>query len=475
MMTECNFRQLHFSSLGRRQVTAKFDGGYLTSDAGGLLLSETDARMGLLDRLARCFADHRDRRRIEHPVRDLLAQRVYALALGYEDLSDHDLLRADPLLALMVGKADLTGSYRPRPRDKGRALAAASSLNRLELARPQEAASDRYRRIAADTGAMDELLGDLFLEAHRKPPKRIILDLDASDDPLHGKQEGRFFHGYYRSYCYLPLYVFCGNHLLLARLRSADHDPGAGVVEELTPLIERIRSRWPDTRIVLRADSGFCRDRTMAFCEQEGIYYVFGVARNERLQKMLGKALYKSRRRHLATGKPSRRYRRLRYRTLKTWSRRRRVVGKAEHLAKGANPRFVVTNLPSSAIGKRYLYEKLYCPRGDMENRIKEMQLALFADRTSAGTMAANQLRLYFSGFAYVLLCGLRRLGLSGTGHARLRCDSLRLKLLKIAGRIRITHRRIWISLPGAYPFRAAFAEVVGRLAGVPVYHPSPG
>ncbi|MDE2936409.1 MAG: IS1380 family transposase, partial [Chloroflexota bacterium] len=283
------------------------------------------------------------------------------------------------------------------------------------------------------------------------------------------------FDFYHSCYCYMPLYVFCRDHLLLARLRSADSDPGAGVAGELGPLIERIRSRWPDTQIVLRADSGFAREETMAFCEREGIGYVFGLARNPRLQGMLSRALRKSRRRHLATGKPARRYRQLSYRTLKTWSRSRRVVGKAEHLAKGSNPRFVVSSLPPARIGKQDLYEKLYCPRGDMENRIKEMQLSLFSDRTSAATIAANQLRLYFSGFAYVLLEGLRRLGLQGTGNGRLQAGSLRLRFLKVAGRIRITHRRIWISLPGAHPFRPVFAGIVNRLAGIPVYDPSPG
>ena len=475
MMTECNSRQLHFSNSGRRKVTARFDGGHLTSDAGGLLVCETDKRLGLTRRLAACFSDHRNPDLIEHSVRDLIAQRVFALALGYEDLSDRDRLRSDPLPALLVGKADVTGQDRRRLRDKGRALAAASSLGRLGRSRPQEAPTDRYRRIGADSAAMDALLRDLYVEARDQPPRRAVLDLDAADDPLHGRQEGRFFHGYYRSYCYLPLYVFCGDRLLLARLRTADSDPGAGVADELTPPISRIGSAWPDTEIVLRADSGFAREETMSWCEEAGVFYVFGLARNPRLQQMLAKALHESRRRHAATGRPSRRYRGFGYRTLKTWSRSRRVVGKAEHLAKGPNPRFAVANLPSAAIGKRDLYEKLYCPRGETENRIEEMQLALLSDRTSSGTIAANQLRPYFSGFAYVLLEGLRRLGLKGTGRARLRCDSLRLRFLKVAGRIRIAHRRIWISLPSAYPFRAAFAGIVDRLAGIPVHHPSPG
>ena len=360
-------------------------------------------------------------------------------------------------------------------RDQGRALASSAALNRLELARPGQARSDRYKRIAADTARMDALLWDLFLDSRDRPPRQIILDLDATDDPLHGHQEGRFFHGHYRAYCYLPLYVFCGDHLLLARLRRANTDPGAGVAEELAPMIDQIRQAWPDTEIVLRADSGFARDKTMSWCEANGVCYVFGLARNARLQRMLSKAMAKSRRRHLATGKRSRRFRGFRYRTLKTWSRRRRVIGKAEHLAKGPNPRFVVSNLPSAGSGKQDLYEQLYCPRGDMENRIKEQQLYLFSDRTSSGTLAANQLRLYFSGFAYVLLEGLRRLGLAGTGNARAQCHSLRRRFLKVAARIRITHRRIWLSLPSAYPWQGDFAGALARLSGVPAYQMRPG
>ena len=472
MTTECTPPQLEFGFHGRRRVTACFDGGRLTTDAGGLLLRDTDARIGLLDRMASCFGDYRNPSAVEHTVRDLVSQRVYGLALGYEDLNDHNQLRLDSLMALLVGKSDITGGDRRRARDKGRPLASASGLNRLELSLPEEARGSRYKRTPADGAALDRLLVDLFLEAFEEAPAEIVLDLDATDDPLHGTQEGRFFHGYYRCYCYMPLYAFCGDHLLLARLRRSDQDASAGTVRELTPIVARIREAWPDTRIVLRGDSGFCRERIMAWCEAEGLFYVFGVARTPRLAKRLAKALAKSRRRFHKTGKPSRRFREFPYRTRSSWSRKRRVVGKAEWLEKGGNPRFVVSNLPRSRAGKQPLYEQIYCARGDMENRIKEQQLDLFADRTSTATMAANQLRLCFSSFAYVLLAAMRRLALADTDSDRLQCGTMRLRFLKIAARIRITHRRIWIHLSNAFPWQNDFAQALANLQRKPLYHP---
>ena len=472
MKTECTPSQLEFGFHGRRRVTACFDGGRLTTEGGGLLLRETDTRIGLLDRMASCFRDHRDPSAVEHTVRDLVSQRVYGLALGYEDLNDHNQLRLDAFMALLVGKSDITGADRRRSRDKGRPLASASGLNRLELSRPEEAQGSRYKRTPADGAALDGLLVDLFLEAFEEAPEEIVLDLDATDDPLHGEQEGRFFHGYYRCYCYMPLYAFCGEHLLLARLRRSDQDASAGTVRELAPIVARIREAWPDTRIVLRGDSGFCRERIMAWCEKERLYYVFGVARNPRLARRLAKALAKSRRRFHATEKPSRRFREFRYRTRSSWSRKRRVVGKAEWLQKGGNPRFIVSNLPKSRAGKQALYELLYCARGDMENRIKEQQLDLFADRTSTATMAANQLRLYFSSFAYVLLAAVRRLALADTDKAHLQCGTIRLRFFKIAARLRITHRRIWVHLANAFPWQNDFAQALANLQRKPLYHP---
>ncbi len=425
MKSECKPKQFEFHALGRREVVGRFDGGRISSDGGGLLLREVDARIGLMRRLADCFVDHRNPESIEHPVQALLAQRIYGLALGYEDLNDHDVLRADPLLATLVGKTDVTGQKRLREQDKGCPLASSSTLNRLELSEPDTAPASRYKRIGADPRALDRLLVDIFIESYKRRPREIWLDLDATDDPLHGHQEGRFFHGYYGCYCYLPLYIFCGGHLLCARLRPSKQDAAAGSVEEISRIVAQIRARWPKTRIIIRGDSGFCREPIMKWCEAHGVGYVLGLARNARLVRALGKERREAYEAYRRTGKSARRFRDFRYRTRKSWSRRRRVVGKAEHLAKGANPRFVVTNLAAKRAGAKHLYEKLYCARGDMENRIKEQQLDLFADRTSTATMRANQLRLYFASFAYVLMHGLRRLGLAGTQLARAQCTTI--------------------------------------------------
>ncbi len=473
MTTECTPAQFEFHALGRREVVGRFDGGRITSDGGGLLLREVDRRLGLMGRLAGCFIDHRDPRLTEHSVQSLVAQRIYGLALGYEDLNDHDVLRADSLLALLVGKTDVTGERRARERDQGCPLAGSSTLNRLELSDPDHAAASRYKRIAADPAALDRLLVDLFLESYARAPREIWLDLDATDDPLHGHQEGRFFHGYYGCYCYLPLYIFCGEHLLCARLRPSNRDAAAGSVEELSRVVEQIRARWPKTRIIIRGDSGFCREALMGWCEHNRVGYVLGLARNARLVRALGAALHEAQTDYLATGEAARRFEEFPYRTRKSWSRARRVVGKAEHLAKGPNPRFVVTNLPPSRAGARHLYEKLYCGRGDMENRIKEQQLGLFADRTSAATLRANQLRLYFASFAYVLMHGLRRLGLAGTELARAQATTIRLKLLKIGTRLRITVRKVWLSFSEAYPYASVFARVLANLRTHPPWAPS--
>lgn len=472
MDTQCSGAQLDFQPFGRRLVTGRHDGGHMSSDGGGLLLREVDGRIDLTRRLAGCFEDHRNAASVEHGVRALVAQRVHALALGYEDLNDHDALRRDAVLSLLVGRMDPTGAERARQRHRGAALASPSTLNRLELGRPEQP-RDRYKRIVARTEALDELLVELFMESRVEPPRELWLDLDATDDPLHGAQEGRFFHGYYRCYCYLPLYVFCGDHLLRARLRRADEDPAAGAIEELAPVVDQLRRRWPHVRIVLRGDSGFCRDAIMNWCEARGLDYLFGLARNQRLVDALGPALEAARAAHERSGQPARRFADFDYRTRDSWSRSRRVVGKAEHLAKGSNPRFVVTSLPRRKASAKRLYEKLYCARGDMENRIKEQQLDLFADRTSAHEMRANQLRLYFSSFAYVLLHGLRRLGARGTELARAQCGTLRLKLLKVAVRVQITARRVWLSFPRAHPYADMLAAVLANLRREPWRHPS--
>jgi len=469
MKTECTAEQLQFHGLGRRVVVGEFDGGKISSDSGGLLLREVEQRTHILKRLAACFMDYRDANQIEHSLESLIKQRVMGLTLGYEDLNDHDSLRQDPLLALLSDVADPTGQDRRRAQDKGCALAGKSTLNRLELTPLDGDASSRYKKVVADPMAMDALLVDLFVEAYDEPPQEIILDVDATDDPLHGHQEGRFFHGYYRSYCYLPLYIFCGEQLLCARLRTANQDQSAGTVDELEGIIARIRSSWPRTRIIVRADSGFCRDDLMSWCEAHDVDYVLGLAKNNRLKAAIRSEMAEAEQHNEATQQAARVFKDFRYRTLKSWSCERRVVAKAEHLAKGENPRFVVTSLSTEKWPARALYEELYCARGDMENRIKEQQLALFADRTSSHALASNQLRLYFSSFAYVLIQTLRRLGLNGTAMARAQCDTIRLKLFKIGAHIRFSVRRVRIAFSESYPYARLFEQVLQRLQRIPL------
>jgi len=467
MQTECSTDRLDFQPLKKREIRGMFDGGVITSDAGSLILREVDKKLRIIDRSAECFTDHRDPDRIEHSVGELVAQRVYALALGYEDLNDHDQLRHDPLLAVLVGKHDPTGQDRARERDRGKALAGKSTLNRLELSPVGADENSRYKKITADLGGMEVLLTDFFLEAHPTPPKQIILDFDATDDPIHGDQLGRFFHGYYKEYCYLPLYVFSGQHLLCAQLRPADQDGAAGSVGKLAGLVERIRRAWPEVRIIVRADSGFCRENLMRWCEEHDVDYVLGLAKNDRLRWEIDLELALAEAEFKATGEPARRFKDFRYQTRESWSRPRRVVGKAEQLAKGANPRFVVTSLSAQEYEGRSVYEDLYCPRGEMENRIKEQQLMLFADRTSAEDMRANQIRLYFASIAYVLMNAMRRIGLAGTPLERAQCTTIRLKLLKIGALVRITVRKIWISFSQSYPYQEQFLRVLDNIRGM--------
>jgi len=450
-------------------VVARFDGGTITSDGGGVLLGEVERRTGIVRQFAACFTDHRDPELVEHQVQELVAQRVYGLALGYEDLNDHDELRADPLLATLVGKKDPTGAQRVRARDVGKALAGKSTLNRLELTTPDAGPGSRYKKIVVNGAAVDRLLVEVFLQAHARPPERLVLDLDATDDPVHGRQEGRFFHGYYGCYCYLPLYIFCGEHLLCARLRPSDIDASAGAVEEVQRIVEQVRARWPQVRIILRADSGFAREAIMTWCEESGVDYVFGLAKNARLNRALGKELHQAQLECKRTGQPARAFKDFTYKTRKSWSRARRVVGKAEHLPDKSNPRFVVTSLSPEEWDARALYEDLYCARGDMENRIKEQQLYLFADRTSAATLRANQIRLWFSSVAYLLLQALRRLGLQGTALARAQCDTIRLKLLKIGAQVRLTVRKVWVLLASSSPYADLFAQAYRNLRAAPL------
>ena len=455
MPTECNQDSMAFARVEGRRVEARFDGGAITSDAGALLLGATDRAIRLVERFAGCFEDGRRAALIEHELATLVGQRVFAIALGYEDLNDHDELRHDPVLAVLAGKLEAR-------RAACAPLAGKSTLNRLEHAPLGE--PGRYHKIGHDPAAIERLFVDLFLEAHNKPPARLVLDLDATDDPLHGHQEGRFFHGYHDCYCYLPLYVFCGRHLLAAKLRRSNIDASAGAVEEAARLVGHIRTRWPRVKIVLRADSGFAREALMAWCEQNRVDYVFGLARNARLERRIAPALAEAHRLSEAAGRPVRLFRDVLWTTRQSWSRRRRVVAKAEWTRGEANPRFLVTSLKPDAWGAGALYQDLYCARGDMENRIKECQLDLYADRTSAATMRANQLRLWFASMAYVLACALRRIGLAHTELARATCGSIRLKLLKIGALVRVSVRRVKIAMASAHPWQHVFALAHARL-----------
>ena len=464
MKTQCKQETFLFQTQNRRDLVAHFNGGNITSDAGGLLLQQTERATSIIKRFAACFTDHRQSELIEHSVEQLLAQRIYALALGYEDLNDHDELRNDPLLAVLVGKDDPTGQDRIRSRDKGKALAGKSTLNRLELTPVRANRNSRYKKITVARREVEALFVEVFLESYRRPPSTIILDLDATDDPLYGHQAGRFFHGYYDNYCYLPLYIFCGEHLLCARLRPSDIDGSAGSVKELERIVSQIRSQWPYVQIIIRGDSDFCREHIMAWCEGNNVDYVLGLAKNERLKREIAQEIQQAKEIYEQTGQAARVFKDLTYQTLESWSRSRRVVGKAEYLEKGENPRFVVTSLSSDEVDARTLYEDTYCGRGEMENRIKEQQLYLFADRTSCATMRANQLRLWFSSVSYTLMLAFRRIGLKGTKLAKAQCNTIRLKLLKIGAQIRLTVRKIWVSLSESYPYQQLFRQVYANL-----------
>jgi hypothetical protein len=455
MTTECIQDSLDFGTVEGRRVVGAFDGGAITSDGGALLLGAADKAIGLIERFAACFSDARAPELIEHSLETLVGQRVFGLALGYEDLVDHDLLRHDPVMATLIGKLAAR-------RQDCAPLAGKSTLNRLEQS--LRGGVGRYHKIGHDTEAIEALFVTLFLEAHQRPPKPIVLDLDATDDPLHGHQEGRFFHGYYDAYCYLPLYIFCGRHLLAAKLRRANIDAAHGARAEVARIVKQIRARWPNVGIVLRADSGFCRDDLMSWCEENRVEYVFGLARNRRLVAKIKRELVEARAESRASGLPARRFKVFDWSTRDSWSRPRRVVAKAEWTSGKANPRFIVTSLPVEAGEARVFYEGVYCQRGDMENRIKECQMDLFADRTPAITMRTNQLRLWFASFAYVLLCALRRIALADTEFAAATCGTIRLRLLKIGALVTRSVRRVKIALASACPAQAIFAIAAHRL-----------
>jgi len=449
-MTECTQSGFGFEACGSREIVARFDGGTISSDGGAFLLRQTDKRLNLLPRMAECFLDDRNQDLIEHSVLEMISQRVYGLALGYEDLNDHEQLRKDPVFGILAGREELDEP-----------LAGKSTLNRMELG---AGTKDRYKKITFWKDGLDELLVKVFLESHEKPPAEIILDVDTTDLPLHGKQEGRFFHGYYDNYCYLPLYIFCGEQVLCARLREANHDAAFGSLQEIQRIVAQIRMAWPAVKIILRGDSGFCRNALMSWCENHGVDFVLGLARNQRLRKIIGAEMHAATEQWSQTGKPARVFSEFDYQTKKTakkggWDRPRRVAAKAEHIDGKENPRFVVTSLRSEEWPAQALYEKLYCARGDMENRIKE-QFSLFADRVSTETMRANQMRLYWSTMAYVLMSGLRRLGLKATELAGAQVSTIRTKLLKIGAQIRVTVRKVWVSMASSYPWQDLYQQV---------------
>ena len=448
-MTECNQSSFGFEVSGRREIVARFDGGTISSDGGALLLRQTDKRLNLLPRLACCFLDGRNQDQVEHSVLEMLSQRIYGLALGYEDLNDHEQLRKDPVFGVLAGREELDAP-----------LAGKSTLNRMELG---AGAKDRYKKITFWKDALDELLVKVFIESHTSAPAEIVLDVDTTDLPLHGKQEGRFFHGYYDSYCYLPLYVFCGEQILCARLRESNHDASFGCLQEIERIVAQIRLAWPEINIILRGDSGFCRNALMNWCENHNVDFVFGMARNQKLRKIIGAEMHQATQQWNQTGKPARVFSEFSYQTKKTkkggWDRERRVAAKAEHIDGKENPRFVVTSLSKEGWPPQELYENLYCARGNMENHIKE-QFSLFADRVSTETMRANQMRVYLSTMAYVLVSGLRRLGLKATELAEAQVSTIRTKLLKIGAQVRVTVRKVWVSMASSYPYQDLYQQV---------------
>jgi hypothetical protein len=440
-MTDCTQTCLAFSSLGHKKIQADFEGGRLTSDSGVLLLREVDRRLGLTESIASCIDDPRDSRYVDHSQLEMLRQRIYAIALGYEDLNDHDTLRQDPALQV--------ATERVRQKESDQALSSAPTLCRLE---------NRVGR--EEMWRVSQVFVEQFIASYREPPEEIVLDFDATDDPVHGKQERRFFHGYYDCYCFLPLYVFCDDHLLLAYLRPSGIDAAHHSRAILRLLVNRLRKAWPEVRVIVRGDSGFCRWRLMRWCEKHDVSYILGLARNPVLERRAHRWMRKAERVVQKTAKPHRIFATMRY-AAETWDKKRRVLVKAEWLTQGPNNRFVVTNLPGDP---EELYDLLYCQRGEMENRIKEQQLGLFSDRTSCHAFNANQFRLLLSSAAYVLMEALRRLGLKRTELSRAQVQTIRLKLFKIAARVKQSVRRVVFHLATGYPYQALLQKVLARL-----------
>lgn len=462
---------LLFDDLVNRAVVADFSAGHLSSDGGVLLLRQLDRGLGLSRELAGCFHDTRDPRFVEHPLQPLLAQRLYALALGYEDLNDHADLRLDPLLAVAVEKDDPLGNARFHPEDRGKPLAAPSTLNRMEISNSK---STRYHKLQHDPAAVQACLLKLAVRCLPKRALEIVLDLDATGDLVHGLQEGRFFNAYYGDYCFLPLYIMAGDVPLWAQLRTAERGAAHGALEALQAVVAAIRHRCRKARILVRTDSGFCNDPFMTWIEsQPNLYYCLGLAPNARLIDQVQEALADARAEHCLTGVAARRFKELCYQTRTTWTRPRRVVAKAEVTPQGDNPRFVVSNLPAAGFpadpqplrfAAQPLYEDFYCARGQCENVLKQQLLDLNADRTSTHFLVSNQLRLSFSALAYLLLERMRTLGLQGTQLAQATVGTIRLKLLKIAAKVTVSVRRIYVQFPAAYPYRHLFAHCQQRL-----------
>jgi hypothetical protein len=444
-MTECSTSALPFSRLGRREIHADFSGGQITSDAGALLLREADKQLSLIDALNEAVADPRNPLLITHPQRGLLAQRIFALAAGCEDLNDHQQLRDDPLWQLATEHPEREGDA---------TLASPPTLCRLE----NRITKESLRR-------MSEVFVDVFLAAHTTPPEEVVLDFDATDDRVHGHQEQRFFHGYYDDYCFLPLYVFAGDHLLCAYLRPAKNDGARHSRAILQWLVKRLRQKWPQVRIVVRADSGFCRWRMLRWCDHHDVNYLVGLAKNSRLAEQLAPSQQQAKEAFLADRQAHRVFAEFAY-AAGTWDRERRVIAKAEHLPGGddgkANPRYLVTNLAGDA---RQLYEDVYCQRGEAENRIKEQQLMLFADRTSCHKFRANQFRVLLAAAAYVLVSHLRRVGLAGTEHATATVQTIRLKLFKVGAWVQRSVRRWVVRIASGYPWADLFATVAARMS----------
>lgn len=435
-MTDCTPEQLQFPGFKHRKIEASFSGGHVSSDAGGcLLLRQVDRHLGLMKQVSRGLIDPRRKKSCEHDLNSLLRQRVYGLALGYEDVNDHDPLRHDLALQTAI--------------ERDTVLASASTLCRLENRADRETAWTIHR-----------VMVEQFIKSFKRPPRKLILDFDATDDKVHGKQEGRFFHGFYDSYCFLPLYVFCKDQLLVSYLRPSKIDGAKHAWAVLALLVKRFRRAWPKVRIVFRGDSGFCRYKMLSWCERSNVDYIVGLAKNKRLNAFSQKLQRQAEERFQQSGSKQRLFGEFRY-AAKTWSRKRRVIAKAEHSGKGANPRYIVTNLEGDP---QQLYDKLYCKRGDMENRIKEQQLDLFADRTSCHHWWANQFRLLLASLAYTLLEALRRLALKGTEMAKAQCRTIRLKLLKVGAVIIKNSRRIRFLLSSAYPYQQLFKHVAGQL-----------